>query len=113
METIWFGVKLAFGLAIGFAVIFVAYREIRGLVFNLRFSKVGCTWQAGERPGTPSGWITRDARNDDWILWDVGRSATLRCGDDDPLGTPWRLSNETLPQFLTLAREYQDHWKHS
>ena len=111
MDTVWFGVKLAFGLVLGFALIFWLFRLIYGFWSSARFSGAGCDWQAGDKPGTPTGWLTRDVRNDDWILWDVKSRTALRCGDEDPPGTPWRVSNETLPQFLTLARQYRDHWK--
>src|ERR1700722_7588484 len=81
METVWFGVKLAFGLALGFGVIFVVYREIRGFLYTHRFVRAGCTYQKGEKPGTPSGWFTRDILLDDYLLWDEVHGVCLRMAD--------------------------------
>jgi hypothetical protein len=137
METIWVGVKLAFGLAIGFFII----RQIRGFLYTLKFTRVGCTYQKGEKPGTPSGWFTRDINLDDYLLWDDAHGVCLRMADPsnmykwdekqwqawaDKRGFPldsslgkrvredslqWNLSNESLEQFLSLAKEYWDFWK--
>jgi hypothetical protein len=141
METVWFGVKLAFGLAFGFGVIFLVYREVRGFLYTHQFVRVGCTYQKGEKPGTPSGWFTRDIQLDDYLLWDDAHGVCLRMADasdlhlwddkqkyawaekrglvvDDSLdehiikdSLQWNLSNESLKQFLTLAHEYEDLWK--
>lgn len=141
METVWHGIKLGIGLIVGFGVLFFLFREIRGFLYTLRFTRVGCTYQKGEKPGTPSGWLTRDPRIDDWLLWDVAHRVCLRMADhrgsmrwddahwqawavsrgvpaDSALGRKvaedslqWNLSNYSLEQFLSLAREYEDHWK--
>lgn len=114
MDTVWVGIKLSFGLALGFALLYVVFRvfrQIRGFLFNLRFVHAGCTYQSGERPGAPCGWVTRDISNDDWVLWDVDGAVALRCSEDDPPGASWRVSNETLRQFLTLARSYEEFWE--
>jgi hypothetical protein len=85
METVWFGIKLAFGLAIGFAIVFFLFREIRGFLFTLQFTRAGCTYQKGVKPGTPSGWLTRDIKVNDYLLWDDARSVCLRMTDASEL----------------------------
>jgi hypothetical protein len=77
VDAIWLGVKLALGLALGFWLI----RTVRGFLNNLRFSKVGCTYECGEKPGTPTGWLTRDPHTADWLLWDVAHGVCLRMAD--------------------------------
>lgn len=89
MDTVWFGIKLAIGLALGFAILFLIYQEIRGFLYVTRFTRAGCTYQKGEKPGTPSGWITRDPRTDDWLLWDDTHNVCLRMADYDPLLLHW------------------------
>jgi len=111
MDAVWFGIKLAVGLVVGFAVIRFVIRSFYGLYCSLRFGNAGCTYQSGDAPGTPTGWLTRDVRNDDFVLWDIHANVALRCGDEDPPGTPWRVSNESLKQFLSLARQYNNFWK--
>jgi hypothetical protein len=114
MDAVWFGIKLAVGLALGFAVIRFLVKAMSGLhelYRSWRFFSAGCTYQSGETPGTPTGWVTRDVRNDDSLLWDVHSNVALRCCDEDPPGAPWRLSNETLGQFLSLAHQYNDFLK--
>jgi hypothetical protein len=151
METFWFGVKLAFGLAIGFGIVLILGREILGFFFVQRFIRAGCTYQKAEKPGTPSGWLTRDPRDTclgggDWLLWDERHGVCLRLVDYDciprdsqqrfrnwaahkgitlppaevhdsaigeriqDLTDTWHVSNESLDQFLALAREYDDFW---
>src|SRR5712692_3373736 len=73
METFWFGVKLAFGLAVGFGIVFILAREVLGFLLGLRFTRAGCTYEKGEKPGAPSGWLIRDPRDaclggGDWVL---------------------------------------------
>jgi len=137
METFWFGVKLAFGLAVGFGIVLVLGREVFGFIFTSRFTRAGCTYQKGEKPGTPSGWLTRDPRASDWLLWDEAHGLCLRLSAGDfstwdeqrirawaaqrgiPLDSDfrdriwhdsitWQTSNESLDQFLALAREYEE-----
>jgi hypothetical protein len=111
MSTVWFGMKLAFGLMLGYAIVSWILRELRGVSSSLRFTRAGCNYVDGNNRNTPSGYMTRDVRNDDWILWEVNNKVTLRISDSDPPDATWRVSNETLEQFLELARHYQDLWK--
>lgn len=138
MDTVWFGAKLAFGLTLGFALLFWFFREIGGL----RFVRAGCTYRKGEKPGTPSGWLTRDPHTDDWLLWDETHGVCLRMADYSPLllrwdkeqrqawaasrsvpddsaleervakdASQWNIANYSLEQFLNLARDYAKFWK--
>ena len=50
METVWFGVKLALGLALGLESYFWFHREIRGFLYTHKFVRVGCTYQRGDKP---------------------------------------------------------------
>jgi hypothetical protein len=109
VDAVWLGMKIAFGIVLGFVVIYFVWRELS----TLRFVRAGCTYQDGKIPGSIAGWTTRDIRNDDWIIWDVNRRIVQRCSDEDDPSKPWRPSNETLSQFLDLARQYQDYWSKS
>jgi hypothetical protein len=108
MSTVWFGMKLALGLMLGYAIVTWIRRELRELFSSLRFTRTGCNYVGGNNRNTPSGYMTRDVRNDDWILWEVNNKVTLRISDSDPPDATWRVSDETLDQFLELARRYQD-----
>lgn len=77
MDAFWLGIKIAFGFAIGLWIL----REIFGLFRTSRFTRAGCTYQKGEKPGTPSGWLARDPRFDDWLLWDELHNVCLRMAD--------------------------------
>lgn len=45
------------------------------------------------------------------MLWGIHCNIALRCNEADPPGTPWRGPNQSLKQFLSLARQYDDDWK--
>ena len=112
MGTVWLGFKLAIGLALGFWLVRRLVSVVSDLRLQYRFLGTDCSYQDGRNnPGIPTGWLTRDVRNNDWILWDVNSHVSLRCSDEDPPNTPWRVSNETLDQFLELARRYKDLWE--
>ena len=112
MDTIWLGVKLAFGFAI-VAILIRAVHEIWSFFGTKRFVRAGCVYQQSERPGAPSGWLIRDITNNDWLLWDEKNRVTLRVADDAPPEETWRVSNETLKQFLSLAHQERDFWSKS
>jgi hypothetical protein len=66
--TIWLGLKIGVGFAVGMLLVYYIWRELRGLPETrraLRFHKAGFNWAKG-----PQGWLSRDPNNDDWILWD-------------------------------------------
>ena len=113
MEIIWLGIQLAIGLAIGYFLIRLVIRIVREVIevfLVLRFRRAGCTYQPGEVPGTPSGWLTRDIRNDDWLFWDEKNLLTLRTSDDADPAETWQISGESLREFLRLARKERKHW---
>jgi hypothetical protein len=112
MDWVWVGIQLAFGLAIGALVVAVVIRvafRVRAHLVALRFAREDCVYQPSEAPGVPSGWLIRDIRNDDWLLWDENIGRALRMSDDAPPGEPWRASGETRKQFLALARREREH----
>ena len=113
MGTVWTGVLLAIGLTIGFVVIVFAVRLILGIwgsIEAMRFVRAGCVYQPSGAPGRPAGWLIRDVRNDDWVLWDERNKAALRVSDDAGPEERWHLSDETRRQFLTLARAEKAFW---
>jgi hypothetical protein len=66
MGTIWFGVMIGVGAAIGLLFVYYVWRELRALpetVRALKFHRAGFSWAEG-----PQGWLSRDPNNDDWIL---------------------------------------------
>lgn len=104
MSQILFGMKIGLGIAIGLLLAWLACRVyvwVTDLVLTLRFSRAGFTWER-------SGWLSRDANNDDWILWDLKNRRMFRTSDSD---TQWRLSEESLGQCLKLGHEYMKLWK--
>lgn len=116
MDTVWYGVKIAFGVVIGLAVIgflIRILREVRGLFALWRFSRAGCSYQAGDLPDTPSGWLIRDIRNDDWLLWDENNHVVLRVSDKAQPGEPWQISRESLKEFISLAHQEKTFWERS
>jgi hypothetical protein len=107
VDTVWFGVKLGIGIVIGMALIRFVWREVTGFALNRQFTKRGCTYQPeGGSEAHPNGWMTRDPNSDDWILWDVDRQRTMRLNDEAPKSEPWKVSNESLAEFLSLAEGY-------
>lgn len=102
MGTIWLGLKIGIGVAIGLLLVYYAWRELRGLpeTFRaVRFHRAGFDWAEG-----PQGWLSRDPYNDDWILWDERNNRMLRATDPDG---NWRPSGETLEQCTALGRKYR------
>lgn len=88
METFWFAIKFGFGLAVAFGIVFILLRQVMGFLHGLRFTSAGCSYQRGEKPGTPSGWLIRDPRDvclggGDWMLWDEARNVCLGLVDYD------------------------------
>jgi hypothetical protein len=109
VDTVWFGIKLGVGIVIGMALIRLLWREIMGFIFSRQFTKRACTFQhEGGSEAHPNGWMTRDPRSHDWILWDIQRNRMMRLDDEAPKSEPWRPSEETLPEFLKLAEEYNN-----
>jgi hypothetical protein len=102
MGTIWLGLEIGVGFAVGVLLVYYVWREIRALPATrraLRFHKAGFDWADG-----PQGWLSRDPYNDDWILWDERNERMLRAtGDDD-----WRPSGETLDECITLGQKYRE-----
>jgi hypothetical protein len=71
------------------------------------FTKRGCQYQhEGGSEAHPNGWMTRDPSSSDWILWDVTRQRMMRLNDEAPKSEPWKVSNESLAEFLSLAEGY-------
>ena len=102
MGTIWLGLKLGVGFALGLIWVYYAWRELRGLSETrraLRFHKAGFNWAK-----EPQALLSRDPNNDDWILWDEQNQRMLRATDPDP---NWRSSEETLDQCIALADRYE------
>jgi hypothetical protein len=100
--TIWLGLKIGVGFAVGLLLVYYAWRELRALPETrraLRFHKAGFNWAEG-----PQGWLSRDPNNDDWILWDEQNERMLRATDPDP---NWRPSEETLDQCIALGEKYE------
>jgi hypothetical protein len=107
MDTVWFGIKIGIGIVIGMALVRFLWNELREFVFAREFSKRGCTYQhEGGSESHPNGWMTRDPNNDDWILWDIERKRTMRLNDQAPKSEPWKPTDESLAEFLSLAEEY-------
>lgn len=102
MGTIWFGVKIGVGTAIGLLFVYYVWRELRALpetIRALKFHRAGFNWAEG-----PQGWLSRDPCNDDWILWDEQNDRMLRATDPDG---NWRPSGESLEQCISLGRKYR------
>lgn len=111
MGTLWLGLKIGVGIALGIILTFcllVAIRLVPELLLSLRFFRAGF-----ERhyEGNLQGWMTRDSESDDWILWDVRNKRMLRLA---PVGSfsrdgkwDWRPSGESLEQCLALGRKYR------
>lgn len=107
MDTVWFGVKLGIGIVIGMTLIRFVWREITGFALTRQFTKHGCTYQhEGGSEAHPNGWMTRDPNSNDWILWDVDRQRMMRLNDEAPKSEPWKVSGESLAEFLSLAGDY-------
>jgi hypothetical protein len=105
MDTIWFGIKIGIGIAVGLMIVMVAARMLRGirtLLRDFRFTRAGFSY---ENNPNISGWLTRDPQNDDWILWDDKHDVMLRSADGD---AAWHASNETLNDGIALGQKY---WK--
>jgi hypothetical protein len=103
MGTIWLGLKIGVGIAIGLLVVYYIWRELRALpetFRTLRFSRAGFDWAEG-----PQGWLSRDPSNDDWILWDERNKRMLRATDPDG---NWMPSGETQEQCIALGRKYRE-----
>jgi hypothetical protein len=108
MGTIWFGIKIGFGIALGLLFVYYIWREIRGLPetsLALKFHRADFNWATG-----PQGWISRDPSNDDWILWHESSKQMFRA--TDPEGD-WRPSGETLEQCLALGKKYNEYLESS
>lgn len=102
MGTIWLGLKIGVGFAIGRLVVYYVWRELRAIPETrrtLRFHKADFNWADG-----PQGWLSRDPHNDDWILWDERNERMLRATDPDG---NWKPSGETLDQCIALGEEYR------
>jgi hypothetical protein len=113
VDTVWFGVKLGIGIVIGMALIRFVWREITGFALTRQFTKHGCTYQhEGGSEAHPNGWMTRDPNSNDWILWDVDRQRMMRLNDEAPKSEPWKVSGESLAEFLSLAGDY-NKWLNS
>jgi len=107
VDTVWLGVKIGIGIVIGMAVVLFAWREITGFALTRQFTKRGCTYQhEGGSETHPNGWMTRDPNNSDWILWDIDRQRMMRLNDEAQKSEPWRASDESLVEFLSLAEGY-------
>jgi len=107
VDTVWFGVKLGIGIVIGMTLIRFVWREITGFALTRQFTKHGCTYQhEGGSEAHPNGWMTRDPNSNDWILWDVDRQRMMRLNDEAPKSEPWKVSGESLAEFLSLAGDY-------
>jgi hypothetical protein len=113
METIWTGILLAIGLAIGYLILTFAVGlifSIRNIFRAVRFSCAGCVYQPAQSPGAPSGWLIRDIRNDDWVIWDEKNNRVMRVNDGAAPNEPWTISTETLKEFLKLAHSEKEFW---
>lgn len=107
MEGIFLGFKIGLGLVLALAVSWWIWRKITAWRLTLLFmTKTACTFQQGNG-ATPTGWLTRDGFTDDWILWGLEDRGVLRVSDEDPPGTPWKRTGESLEQFLICAAEYK------
>jgi hypothetical protein len=101
--TIWLGLKIGVGFAVGLLLVYYIWRELRAVPETrraLRFHKAGFNWAEGPQVG----WLSRDPNNDDWILWDEQNQRMLRATDLDP---NWRPSEETLDQCIALGEKYE------
>jgi hypothetical protein len=106
----WAGIEFGIGLVVGIWLLIVVPLRARAYYELWLLMSSGCTYQDGSGgPEAPRGWLTRDVTNNDWILWDETSRVVLRCNDDAP-GAPWRASNESLRQFLSLSHHYQELW---
>ena len=102
MGTIWFGLKIGVGIALGLAFMYYLWRELRGVpeIFRtLKFHRAGFDWAHG-----PQGWLSRDPYNDDWILWDDRKKQMFRATDP---GGDWRPSGEGVEECIALGRKYR------
>lgn len=82
MDTVWFGIKIGVGIAIGIALMRFVWREITGFLLARQFTRRGCDYQhEGASEGHPNGWMTRDPHSNDWILWDIQRNRMMRLSD--------------------------------
>jgi len=107
MDTVWYGLKLGVGIALGLALARFVWNQITGFALARQFTKRACTYQReGGSEAHPNGWMTRDPNNDDWILWDIDRKRTMRLNDSAPKSKPWEPTNESLSEFLNLAEKY-------
>jgi len=89
------------------ALIRFVWREVTGFALARQFTKRGCQYQhEGGSEARPNGWMTRDPNSEDWILWDLTRQRMMRLSDEAPKSEPWRVSNESLAEFLKLAEGY-------
>lgn len=101
--TIWLGLKIGVGFAIGLLLVYYMWREFRGVPQTrraLRFHMAGFDWAEG-----PQGWLSRDPHNNDWILWDEQNERMLRAADPDG---SWRPSGENLDQCIALGQKYRE-----
>ncbi len=107
MDGIFLGFKIGLGFVLALAVSWWIWHKVAAWRLTLLFmTKTTCTFQQGNG-ATPTGWLTRDGFTDDWILWDLKDRDVLRCSDEDPPGTPWKRTGESLEQFLVCAAEYK------
>ena len=112
MDTVWFGIKIGVGIAVGIALTRLVWREIAGFALARQFTKRGCDYQhEGGSEGHPNGWMTRDPYSNDCILWDVERRRMMRLSDDAPKSEPWKATSESLADFLRLAEGYNNWLK--
>lgn len=110
VDTVWFGLKLGVGIIIGMALVRFLWNQVTAHIDARTFTKRGCTFQhEGGSEERPNGWMTRDPNSNDWILWDIDRKRTMRLSDEAPKSEPWKSSNESLAEFLSLAEDY-NHW---
>ena len=103
VDTIWFGVKVGIGIAVGVTVVSVligAFRALAVYYTHWRFYRAKFTWEHGQHI---QGWISRDPQNDDWILWDCANNRMLRSQDFDG---SWTATNETVTECLEMGRQY-------
>ena len=58
----------------------------------------------------PSGWLSRDPKNDDWIFWSTDTQQMYRKtpGDETEI---WRPSSETKRECLHLGRLYEERMR--
>jgi hypothetical protein len=103
MGSIWLGLKIGVGIAIGLLLVYYIWRELRAIPDTrrtLRFHKAGFSWAKEKQ-----GWLSRDPNNDDWILWDERNGQMFRATDPDP---NWRPSGETVDQCIALGQKYRE-----